>query len=114
LALHKQLRSCVAQKLALQGSPAQVCPPDSPTFSRPTFEALYHSHAVLGSTPRTTAQSGVTFQDRADSSGATMKPLWRRPPTGDACPVELAVIDAPWGVRAGAVPYFPSASTGIG
>jgi hypothetical protein len=48
--------------------------------SRPRREALYHSHAVLGSTPRTTAQSGVTFQDRADSSGATNEALWHRPP----------------------------------
>jgi hypothetical protein len=51
-------------------------------------------------------QSGVTFQDRADSSGATIQALWRRPPVGDVCPVELAVIDAPWGVRAGAVMLF--------
>jgi hypothetical protein len=58
-----------------------------------------------------TAPSGVSFQDRADSSGATMRPLWLRPPGGDLCPVELAVIDAPWGVSAGS---FPSASTGIG
>jgi len=29
-----------------------------------------------------------------------MRPLWLRPPGGDLCPVGLAVIDAPWGVRA--------------
>jgi len=33
---------------------------------------------------------------------------------GDACPDELAAIDAPWGVRAGRAVRFPSASTGIG
>jgi hypothetical protein len=32
------------------------------------------SDAVVGCTPRGTAQSGVTCQDRADASGATMKP----------------------------------------
>jgi hypothetical protein len=48
----------------------------------------------------TRGQSGVTIKDRADSSGATKRPLWPRPPGGNACPVELAVIDAPWGRRA--------------
>src|SRR5271166_5634208 len=33
---------------------------------------------------------------------------------GDARPAGLAAIDAPWGVRAGPVTCFPSASTRIG
>ena len=37
-----------------------------------------------------------------------------RSPKLDVRPARLAVIDAPWGVRAGPVPFFPSASTGIG
>src|SRR6516162_2261776 len=55
---------------------------------------------------RAVAQISVAFANRAGLAGAAKTNPAIRSPKLDARPARLAVIDAPWGVRAGPVPFF--------
>jgi hypothetical protein len=56
---------------------------------------------------RATAQIQRSLPGPSRFVGSDQSPPVARPPGGgDACPGGLAVIDAPWGVRAGPVPVF--------
>lgn len=79
-----------------QNSPNEcedTSPPTVELFSPPRAKApvpflMRFLDARRGRRPKV----GVTFQDRADSSGATAKPLWRPTTCRERLPVELAVI----------------------
>ena len=84
-------------------------PPTFSSFHHPVREVKRSERSVPAARSKA-AYSSQTEPIRREQPIAPCDPItW-----GDACPDELAAIDAPWAVCAGRAVRFPSASTGIG